>query len=36
VLKGEAVLRLSVSGKEERPARLKKAKALAAKALPRL
>ena len=36
VLKGEAVLRLSVSGKEERPARLKKATALAAKALRRL
>ena len=36
VLKGDAVLRLSVSGKEERPARLKKATALAAKALKRL
>jgi hypothetical protein len=36
VLKGDAVLRLSVSGAEERPARLKKATALAAKALKRL
>jgi hypothetical protein len=36
VLKGDAVLRLGVSGKEERPARLKKATALAAKALKRL
>ena len=36
VLKGDAVLRLSVSGPEERPARLKKAAALAAKALKRL
>jgi hypothetical protein len=36
VLKGDAVLRLSVSGAEERPARSKKATALAAKALKRL
>jgi len=36
VLKGDTVLRLSVSGKEERPAKLKKATALAAKALKRL
>ena len=36
VRKGDAVLRLSVSGPEERPARLKKATALAAKALKRL
>ncbi len=36
VLKGAAVLRLSVSGTEERPAKLKKAAALAAKALKRL
>ena len=36
VKKGDAVLRLSVSGPEERPARLKKATALAAKALKRL
>lgn len=36
VLKGDAVLRLSVGGAEERPAKLKKAAALAAKALKRL
>ena len=36
VLKGDAVLRLSLSGPEERPARLKRASALAAKALKRL
>ena len=36
VLKGDAVLRLSVGGPEERPAKLKKAAALAAKALKRL
>lgn len=36
VLKGDAVLRLSVSGTEERSAKLKKAAALAAKALKRL
>ena len=36
VLKGDAVLRLSLSGTEERPAKLKKAAALAAKALKRL
>jgi hypothetical protein len=36
VLKGGAVLRLSLSGPEERPAKLKKATALAAKALKRL
>lgn len=36
VLKGNAVLRLSISGPEERPARLKKAAALAANALKRL
>jgi hypothetical protein len=36
VLKGDAVLRVSVSGPEERPARLKRAAALAAKALKRL
>lgn len=36
VLKGAAVLRLSISDPEERPARLKKAAALAAKALKRL
>jgi hypothetical protein len=36
VLKGDAVVRVSLSGPEERPARLKKAEALAAKALKRL
>lgn len=36
VLKGDAVLRVSLSGPEERPARLKRAAALAAKALKRL
>lgn len=36
VLKGDAVLRVSISGTEERPARLKRAAALAAKALKRL
>ncbi len=36
VLKGDAVLRPGVSGPEERPARLKKAAALAAKARKRL
>lgn len=36
VLKGGAVLRLSVGGEEERPAKLKRAAALAAKALKRL
>jgi hypothetical protein len=36
VLKGDAVVRVSLSGPEERPARLKKAAALAAKALKRL
>jgi hypothetical protein len=36
VLKGDAVLRLSVSGPDERPAKLKAAAALAAKALKRL
>lgn len=36
VKKGDAVLRLSVSGPEERPAKLKKLNALAAKALKRL
>lgn len=36
VLKGDAVLRVSVSGAEERPLKLKKAAALAAKALKRL
>lgn len=36
VLKGDAVLRVSLSGPEERPARLKRAVALAAKALKRL
>jgi len=36
VLKGDAVLRVSVSGTETRPVKLKKAAALAAKALKRL
>jgi len=36
VLKGDAVLRLSVSGPDERAAKLKRATALAAKALKRL
>jgi hypothetical protein len=36
VLKGDGVLRVSVSGDEERPVKLKKATALAAKALKRL
>lgn len=36
VLKGDAVVRVSLSGPEDRPARLKKAEALAAKALKRL
>ncbi|HEX7313342.1 MAG TPA: hypothetical protein VF297_05450 [Pyrinomonadaceae bacterium] len=36
VLKGDAVLRLIVAGSEERPAQLKRAAALAAKALKRL
>ena len=36
VLKGNAVLRLSVAGEEARPAKLKRAAALAAKALRRL
>jgi hypothetical protein len=36
VLKGDAVVRVAVSGPEDRPARLKKAAALAGKALKRL